>query len=178
MTQADAELYAKAKTEYDYKKKHVYLFPHDGLSLISLIKSIPPIVYPAVLGLLVVFCALFALMFALMDGISVAVYLKWFTGWLKFFAITGGISMVYTYFLYINYIDVEGDMYVGMVISAVIGYGIMSWVQKTTGFWWLSVISVLVVLWMSLRLFKAMFFEMQNPPPKAEDYDSESVQQL
>ena len=164
MKREDAESYGRDCQNYIYKRYHFYFFSHDNLNIINYFKE-------GFLGLklTVIVISVFIAVITLLSAFGILLhvpFVKSFLFWTVFFGAQFAIHTVYNYFLYINYVSSsEFAPITTAIASFLVGYSL----YNTSPY--LAVICVVFIIYFSLRISKAAYWEESNKPPLISDYD-------
>ncbi len=170
MTQTDAEDYARAVKEYEHRKKHLFLFPHDGLGPISYIR-LTELTLPTVLIMLAGVLGISALMSFLLMLTEIP-FTTLFIGWICFFAIGFALTAVYGYFMHINYIKNGADeARYGAYASAIAMF--LIWFNLRSNHPTLVIVLIIGIFVGSIAVMKWGFWDKYNPKPEVKDFDTE-----
>lgn len=171
MTHEDTLRYTAAVQDYEKHKKHLYIFPHDGLNPIKYLKALfsDMTIILLVIGGYVICTLLLGLFFGFLS--------KSYMGSIRITAILLLAFIIFSaiinYFLYLNYVDgFDSENIGGYLFMFVCVLGTWSGVHKLTENIWWGVFAAFIVMVLGILITKAIFFEKQNERPSINDYDS------
>lgn len=162
------ERYANAMAAYTYKRYHFFMFSHDDKTIPNYWKSKELTLKTILIIVLVlVGCAvLFSGMLALLG----APFITCFSVCLVLIAIGTVIETIYNFVLYLNYVEINED-FPPSIVTAIVACGLGYYLFKVNPT--LTVLLIILVIYGSLRLMKAAYWDKCNPRPNIRDFEED-----
>lgn len=142
---------------WQYRKEHIFLVSHDDRTIKNYCKSLS-LDFKLIIIMFAVFvgiCALFALLFSFAAGSVKEHFSGMFVGWAVFFSVVILLDMIYSYFLFLNYVDSTDSVYIIVAICIAAGIGI----QFSP---WISLILGIGMFLLSIKIEKNIHYDKQN----------------
>lgn len=138
--------------QWQYNKDHIFIFAHDGLCLKKFIDFNPK--WLAIMLALYIFISLLT---GLLLGLALHNVLGAIKGCLIFYGICFVLDRIYSYYLYLNYIEVEHSM-----VIPIVSFVIASFTQELFNNVFLTICSFIIVSIISIKVCKSVYYEKQN----------------
>lgn len=174
MTENDAQRYAEALADYERKKKHIFVFPHDDRTLKAYFKSTTAydlgikgclIFVLAMAGII----ALFAL--GLSWGRSSSFLRAFLYTACLFFGLPAAVVVPYSYLYYINYIEKpKADAYIFGAIASIAVATLVYYLASENDA--AALIAFFASTPLGTAFAKSVYFEKYVDKPQVKDFDS------